>query len=350
VPGQASTFTSDLAVVYLARHAEGKGPVTNFIESFERHPPGIAHDCVVVRKGFPPGEATLDKVLKRAFPHSISVSDDGFDISAYAKAAAQLPHTHLVFLNTFSEITSDNWLRKLHSAFADSAVGIAGATGSYESPLSSMKRVQKGWWLFQHAGIPMPVGTLRLFRAIRTRLPKWLATGLAAAAISYFAARSSRANDERTPDDEFEAYWAHEIGPDGALARLKDMTPFPNPHVRTNAFMIERKVFLDVLPDSIETKNDSYLFENGPDGLTQRILRRGLKAVIVGADGRVYAMDKWAESGTFRIENQRNLLVKDNQTRAFQNMNAAGQRAFTAMTWGDDQSSRPLLGSQTVEK
>ena len=154
MPGQASTFTSDLAVVYLARHAEGKGPVTNFIESFERHPPGIAHDCVVVRKGFPPGESTLDKVLKRAFPHSISVSDDGFDINAYAKAAAQLPHTHVVFLNTFSEITSDNWLRKLHSAFADPAVGIAGATGSYESPLSSMKHVQKGWWLFQNQGIP----------------------------------------------------------------------------------------------------------------------------------------------------------------------------------------------------
>ena len=33
LPSQPSTFTSDLAVVYLARHAEGKGPVTNFIDS-----------------------------------------------------------------------------------------------------------------------------------------------------------------------------------------------------------------------------------------------------------------------------------------------------------------------------
>lgn len=337
MPGQASTFTSDLAVVYLARHAEGKGPVTNFIESFERHPPGIAHDCVVVRKGFPPGESTLDKVLKRAFPHFISVSDDGFDINAYAKAAAQLPHTRVVFLNTFSEITSDNWLRKLHSAFADPAVGIAGATGSYESLLSSMKHVQKGWWLFQNEGIPKPAGLRRLFRAIRTRLPKRLATRLVATAISYFAVRSSR--HDCTLDDKFEAYWANEIGPGGALARLNDMAPFPNPHIRTNAFMIERQVFLDVLPESIETKNDSYLFESGPDGLTQRILQRGLKIVVVGADGRVYGMEEWAESGTFRLGGQRNLLVKDNQTRAFQNMNAAGQGTFTRMTWGDDQGT-----------
>ena len=179
---------------------------------------------MVVRKGFPPGECTLDKVLKRIFPHSISVSDDGFDINAYAKAAAQLPHTHVVFLNTFSEIKSDNWLRKLHSAFADPAVGIAGATGSYESLLSSMKHVQKGWWLFQNEGIPKPAGLRRLFRAIRTRLPKRLATRVVATAISYFAARSSR--HDCTLDDKFETYWASEIGPGGALARLNEMSRF----------------------------------------------------------------------------------------------------------------------------
>ncbi|WP_247474516.1 hypothetical protein [Bradyrhizobium sp. 30] len=336
MPSQASTFSSDLAVVYLARHAEGKGPVTNFIESFERHPPGIAHDCVVIRKGFPPGESTLDKVLKRAFPHSISVSDDGFDINAYAKAAAQLPHTHLVFLNTFSEISSDNWLRKMHSAFADPSVGIAGATGSYESLLSSMKHVQKGWWLFQNEGIPKPAGLRLLSRAIRTRLPKRVAIKLVATAISYFAVRSSR---HPALDDKFEAYWANEIRPGGELSHLNDMAPFPNPHIRTNAFMIERQIFLDSLPETIETKNDSYLFESGPDGLTQRILRRGLRTVVVGADGRAYSIDEWPKSGTFRLEDQRNLLVGDNQTRAFQKMNAAGQRAFMRMTWGDNQGS-----------
>jgi hypothetical protein len=283
----------------------------------------------------------------RAFPHSISVSDDGFDINAYDKAAVQLPHRHVVFLNTFSEIAADNWLRKLHSAFADPEVGIAGATGSYESPLSSMKHVQKGLWLFQNGGIPKPASTRRFLRAIRRRLPKRLATRLVATAISYFAARSSGANYDRTRDDRFETYWANEIGPGGALARLKDMTAFPNPHIRTNAFMIGRELFLDALPDSIDTKNDSYLFENGPDGLTQRIVRRGLKVVVVGADGRVYAMDEWPESGTFRLGDQRNLLVKDNQTRAFQNMNAAGRRAFTTMTWGDDRGSLPLAGPGT---
>ncbi|MCP3477065.1 hypothetical protein NLM33_43695 [Bradyrhizobium sp. CCGUVB1N3] len=349
VPRQESTFISDLAVIYLARYAEGTRPVMNFIESFERHSPGIAHDRVVIRKGFPSRKTALDQSLARAFPHSVSLSDDGFDIAAYAEAAAQLPHRRVVFLNTFSEIVADGWLRKLDSAFADTEVGIAGATGSYESPLSSMKHVQKGWWLFQNKGIPNPAGTLRLLQAIRRRLPKWLATKLMSIAISYFSARSSRANCDQTLDDRFETYWANQIGPGGALARLKDMKVFPNPHIRTNAFMIERKLFLDVLPDSIETKNDSYLFENGPDGLTQQILRRGMKAVVVGANGRVYAMEEWGDSGTFRLGDQHNLLVKDNQTRAFQNMTAAERRAFTSMTWGDDRSPRQLAGPGRVQ-
>ncbi|WP_247767706.1 hypothetical protein [Bradyrhizobium sp. 172] len=335
-PGQASIFTSDIAVVYLARYSEGKGPVTNFIESLERHPPGIAHDCVVIRKGFPPGESTLDNVLRRAFPHSISVSDDGFDINAYAKAAAQLPHTHVVFLNTFSEIASDDWLRKLRSTFADPAVGIAGATGSYESPVSSMKRAQKGWWLFQNKGIPKPAGLRRIFQVIRTRLPRRLANIVVTTAISYFAAPSFRANYDGALDEKFEAYWANQLAADGALEHLKELAPFPNPHIRTNAFMIERQVFLDALPDSIDTKHDSYLFESGPNGLTQRILQRGLTIVVVGANGNVYPMEEWPKSGTFRREDQRNLLIKDNQTRTFENMSAAGKRVFTAMTWGDD--------------
>jgi hypothetical protein len=336
VPGSPSTFTSDLAVVYLARYAEGVMPVANFVESWERHPPGIAHDRVVIRKGFPDGKAAQDKILRRAFSHAISVSDDGFDINAYAKAARQLPHKHVVFVNTFSEIASDNWLRKLRSAFADPTVGIAGATGSYESPLSTMKRVQKGVWRIQNRGFPKLASFYWLFRVIRARLPKRLAVKLVVSAASYFSTRTTKPDRDPALDDQFEAYWASETAPGGRLARLNEIPAFPNPHIRSNAFMIDRQIFLDTLPGSIDTKNDSYLFESGPDSLTQRMLQRGLKVVVVGGDGCIYEMDKWAESGTFRLGSQRNLLVKDNQTRAFDDMNTSEQRAFAAMTWGDE--------------
>jgi hypothetical protein len=100
--------------------------------------------------------------------------------------------------------------------------------------------------------------------------------------------------------------------------------------------MMERQIFVDTLPSLIETKNDSYLFESGPDSLTQQVLRRGLRVVVVGKDGSIYEMDQWAESGTFRLGSQHNLLVKDNQTRAFEAMNVAEQSAFATMAWGEE--------------
>ena len=57
--------------------------------------------------------------------------------------------------------------------------------------------------------------------------------------------------------------------------------------------------------------------------------------MVVGKDGQSYDIDQWRKSGTFRLGDQDNLLVKDNQTRAYDEMNAASKRAYAVMTWGD---------------
>jgi hypothetical protein len=327
-------FAHDLAVVYLARFAEGSKPVAGFIKSYARHDAGIAHDRVVIRKGFAGQDTTQDRIIAPWSRHAYDVSDDGFDITAYAQVAARLPHRHVVFLNTFSEIVADGWLRKLHAAMQDPAVGIAGATGSFESLRSSMKRVNKGWWLFENRLSPAPTGSRRLIRFVRKLLPRQFGIRVASRVITYFVASSKKPNFNPALDDKFEAYWQQEIGPGGTLEYLSSVPPFPNIHIRTNAFMIDRRVFLDAGPGEIKDKKDSYLFESGEDSLTQQIFRRSLKVVIVGADGQRYDTDRWAESGTFRLGDQRNLLVKDNQTRAFDNMAESEKRAFADMTWG----------------
>jgi hypothetical protein len=334
-----STFTNELAVVYLARFAEGPRPVATFIASYQRHRAGVAHDSVVIRKGFPDGKTAQDKILEPAFANAISISDDGFDINAYAEAAARLPHKYVVFLNTFSEIASDDWLQKLRSALSDSAVGIAGATGSYESLHGSMKRVNKGWWLFQNRILPSPTGVRRIFRTIRKLLPKRFVREAQTRIISYFVASTAKPNYDRTLDDKFETFWQRELKAGGAYEFLNRIPGFPNIHIRTNAFMIERRIFLDTQPGTIKTKIDSYMFESGPDSLTQQILRLGLKVLVVGADGRSYDIDQWTASGTFRLGTQHNLLVKDNQTRAFEHMHRSSKLAYVGMTWGDGQKS-----------
>lgn len=328
----ASAFTSSLAVVYLARFAEGAKPIANFIESYNRHAAGIAHDRVVIRKGFSDENTQQDRILRPLFSNVISLSDDGFDITAFAKAAAQLPHKQVVFLNTFSEIVSDNWLAKLNSTFSEPAIGLVGATGSYESLHSSVKRFQEG--LFRNKLLPSSGRLKRLSQSVRKLLPQRFMNRLVLAIIAYSATNNQAANN-RTPDDQFEAFWESETRPGGTFGFLNAIPLYPNPHIRTNAFMIERQTFLDTLPTSITAKKDTFLYESGPDSLTQQILRRGKKVVIVGNDRQSYSIDQWPKSGTFRLGDQHNLLVQDNQTRAFAALSRAEKRVFVEMTWGE---------------
>lgn len=51
--GVAAADQPQIAVVYLATFAEGVAPVRKFIDSYKRRRGGIAHDLVIVWKGFP---------------------------------------------------------------------------------------------------------------------------------------------------------------------------------------------------------------------------------------------------------------------------------------------------------
>ena len=112
---------AETTVVYLARFAEGREPVETFARSYRRHPSGLPHDLIVVWKGFPAsGGDDLREPLRGIANQSVDIPDEGFDLTAYAAAARQSTHApRMVFLNTFSEIVADSWLRKLDAAFAD---------------------------------------------------------------------------------------------------------------------------------------------------------------------------------------------------------------------------------------
>ncbi|WP_426052968.1 hypothetical protein, partial [Bacillus sp. DC4300-2b2] len=110
---------------------------------------------------------------------------------------------------------------------------------------------------------------------------------------------------------------------------------FPNPHIRSNAFMISRKLFCTVTHDvRITDKLSTHNFESGSQGLTRKILSMGLRPILVGRNGRGYSIENWATSGTFRQARQENLLVADNQTRLFANLPFFEKSRLAAMAWG----------------
>ncbi len=110
---------------------------------------------------------------------------------------------------------------------------------------------------------------------------------------------------------------------------------FPNIHVRSNAFMINRELFCNVTENfNIKTKNDAFRFESGQKSLTRQILAIKKNILLVGRNGRGYSPQFWPISDTFRQGMQSNLLVADNQTRNFSMLPLGEKKILVTRTWG----------------
>lgn len=116
---------------------------------------------------------------------------------------------------------------------------------------------------------------------------------------------------------------------------------FPNPHVRTNAFLLRRQTFLAMAPRvPLTSKLNAHLFEHGVSGMTRQVADQGRKALVVGRDGRGYEPAEWPRSETFRRGGQSNLLIADNRTTEYEQAPLAEKRALFHLAWGDGSLGR----------
>lgn len=110
--------------------------------------------------------------------------------------------------------------------------------------------------------------------------------------------------------------------------------PAPNPHVRTNAFMLPRDLLLSLDWPLVKRKWQALRLESGRHSITRQVMERGLETLVVGRDGRGYRPDEWPRSGTFRSGDQGNLLVADNRTRQYAEADPEFRRLLAAYAWG----------------
>lgn len=130
-----------------------------------------------------------------------------------------------------------------------------------------------------------------------------------------------------------------QIGLVGCSGNMETLHPFfpgfpsyPNYHIRTNGFMIARQDYLDMVVDRpLETKVQAYQFEGGRQSMTWTIQVSGRQALVVGSRGVVQPKNLW-RAGIFRSGKQSNLLLADNQSRAYQTASLIGKLEIWALT------------------
>ena len=138
------------------------------------------------------------------------------------------------------------------------------------------------------------------------------------------------------------------VGASGSFESLPlpglDTSIFPNPHLRTNGFMVRRNLLLNLFGKQvIKSKLDAYAFENGRNSISRRITARGYDVLIVGRNGRAYPPAWWPSSGTFRQGAQDNLLIGDNHSRHYATAPTDEKEMLMRMAWGSLIHSRDLL-------
>lgn len=327
---QGQFMREEVCVFYLARAAEGIQPFVDFATSFRRFASGKPHRLVVIYKGF---DAEPETPLKAIRDDHLFVSDDLTDIGSYIEAAEQFTSEYVCFFNTFSVILAPNWLHSLRMAIASDLVGIAGATASWESIHDTFAYLGKAIWLTETKKTPVHAGMMRQFGPyLRLHSPGWtsryLATPTTTKWRSFFRAPYTASDEIGFPE-----YWKSVTAPGGPLDAYRDIPRFPNPHIRSNGFIIRRADLLVEFPAIERGKHAAHLFESGPLSMTARIMAAGKSAVVVGRNGQIYLPHEWPQSGTFRLGRQSNLLFGDNQTRNYATMPRGERLTQVYLTW-----------------
>jgi hypothetical protein len=294
-----------ICVAHLVRKTNGLEPLETFLDSYRRFDAGAEHELVLLLKGFE-SPADADAVLALADGLAAGVvylPDTGFDIGSYVAAARELVYDDYCFLNSYSVVRSAGWLGKLAAALGGK-VGLVGASGSWTSHYSVIS-------------YDLAFGPYRkIFRSSPAHLE----------ALQIARAREG---DVGGPIP-------HAVG---ALLRfpfaLWYFERFPAYHVRTNAFLVPRRVIRSVRTWRFKWKVDAWRFESGRRCLLRQVEGMGLHAAVVGADGQAYDKARWHESNTFWQAQQENLVVEDNQSRDYRDGDATRRLYLSLLAWGE---------------
>ena len=98
--------------------------------------------------------------------------------------------------------------------------------------------------------------------------------------------------------------------------------------------MMKRELFIQCSKKRLRDKFDAYVLESGRRGLSNQLLKKGFKMLVIDRYGRTFEIKDWPLSLTYWINDQKNLLVSDNRTRQFEKSTVEDRQKLSSSAWG----------------
>ncbi len=263
-------------VAYIAYKPFGIDYLKNFLKKYSEFDSGEKHRLLVCFKGFSNSIEVQEwkSLIKNDFIEFYEKNEENdFDIGSYFRIADEYKDSLILFLNTYTKINCKNWLKIFLENYKDKR--FIGYTGSYAS-------IPSQFFGFYHSQYSK-------FQQLR-----W--------GINHF----------------------------------RKFKLFPNPHVRTNGFLIKGIDLISLNFDRklLKNKIETNYFESGRQNITIQLQKKGFEVGIVNSDSIFFEVKRWKESDTYCLNNQEKLIFTDNRTSEYQFSNLNKRAKMTKFCWG----------------
>jgi len=276
-----------ISLVYLCRGKDaGISAAEKFIHHYLMYDPGCEHDLVVIFKGWDNAlTKEKDKLMLQFDKLSasyIELEDDGFDWAAFMRVTPMLETDFVCYLNTFSRPLTNFWLKNFYECIKIDDVGMCGATGSYKA------------WRFSFPFFELKPSLIRIypFKIIKRLINHFLLFG-------YYPKKYC-------------------------------------PHLRSNGFVTERKIFLDFISTTKipKSKRDCYKLESGTSSFSDFVMSLNKRLVVIDKKGNQYDVQDWISSKTYCSPNQPELCIADNNTDHYDKQSILNKKQMEYDAWG----------------
>ena len=277
----------NISVVYLIWVPYGVELLNRFLQSYQQFPAGAAHQLVFLINGVnEENDATpfIEEINQWNIPYEVFFKKKGQDLEAYAWIAPQLISDYIMFLNSSSQIKATAWLEKMTRHLNHTTPALIAPTASNMSYYDAVFENHSWKW---NAGLNV-AQNIATYKLLLKALFYWR--------------------------------WL--------------FPRFPNPHIRTSAFLIERQLLLKLNIGKVSKKIEAYRLENGYHSITRRLQKMGHPILIVDNAGKAYPINQWKNAGVFWTGNQENLLISDKQTEMYEGADEATKIRLNQQAWG----------------